>query len=77
MDIFEAVIRSVLMRNESRGAHYRSDYPKQNDENWLANIYCVKNKRGAMHLFTRKVKPRKVRSKNLDLKIQAEHHLLE
>ena len=28
----EAVIRSALMRQESRGAHYRSDFPKLDDE---------------------------------------------
>ena len=28
----EAIIRSALMRQESRGAHYRSDFPKLDDE---------------------------------------------
>ena len=38
----EAIIRSALMRQESRGAHYRSDFPKLNDEKWKVNIYCRK-----------------------------------
>jgi succinate dehydrogenase / fumarate reductase, flavoprotein subunit len=75
--ICEAVIRSALMRHESRGAHYRSDFPKQNDENWLANIYCTKNEKGTMHLFTRKVKLSKGSLKNLHGRIQTDHHLLE
>ncbi|AIF82619.1 succinate dehydrogenase/fumarate reductase flavoprotein subunit [Candidatus Nitrososphaera evergladensis SR1] len=38
----EAIIRSALMRQESRGAHHRSDFPKLDDERWKANIYCRK-----------------------------------
>jgi succinate dehydrogenase / fumarate reductase, flavoprotein subunit len=38
----EAIIRSSLMRQESRGAHYRSDFPKLDDEKWKVNIYCRK-----------------------------------
>src|SRR5919198_3160479 len=36
----EAIIRSALIRQESRGAHYRSDFPKLDDERWKVNIYC-------------------------------------
>jgi len=41
----EAIIRSALMRQESRGAHYRSDFPKLDDERWKVNIYCRKEGR--------------------------------
>jgi succinate dehydrogenase flavoprotein subunit len=37
----EAIIRSALMREESRGAHYRSDFPRLDDERWKVNIYCT------------------------------------
>ena len=43
----EAIIRSALMRQESRGAHYRSDFPKLDDEKWKINIYCRKEGNGA------------------------------
>jgi succinate dehydrogenase/fumarate reductase flavoprotein subunit len=42
----EAIIRSALMRQESRGAHYRSDFPKLDDERWKVNIYCRKEGEG-------------------------------
>ena len=40
--VCETIIRSALTRQESRGAHYRSDFPKQDDEKWKVNIYCRK-----------------------------------
>jgi succinate dehydrogenase/fumarate reductase flavoprotein subunit len=42
----EAIIRCALMRQESRGAHYRSDFPKLDDERWKVNIYCRKEGKG-------------------------------
>jgi succinate dehydrogenase/fumarate reductase flavoprotein subunit len=38
--VCEAIIRSALMRQESRGAHYRSDFPKLDEEKWNCNINC-------------------------------------
>lgn len=38
LDVSEMVFRSALERTESRGAHYRSDFPKRNDAQWLKNI---------------------------------------
>ena len=57
----EAIIRSALMREESRGAHYRSDFPRLNDERWRVNIYCTKRGNRApelaeMTLFKQNVK---------------------
>ncbi|BAA79934.2 succinate dehydrogenase subunit A [Aeropyrum pernix K1] len=35
LDAALAVAKAALNRAESRGAHYRVDYPKRDDENWL------------------------------------------
>lgn len=46
MNMGEAIALSALQRQESRGAHYRDDFPKRDDENWLKHTFAFKTERG-------------------------------
>jgi succinate dehydrogenase / fumarate reductase flavoprotein subunit len=42
----EVIATGALDRTESRGAHYRSDYPKRDDENWIKHTVIHKDEDG-------------------------------
>lgn len=46
----EMRLRSALFRTESRGNHYREDYPRRDDPDWLAWIK-IKEEKGQMKLI--------------------------
>ncbi|MGB8034169.1 MAG: FAD-dependent oxidoreductase [Nitrososphaeraceae archaeon] len=70
----EAIIRSALIRQESRGAHYRSDFPKLDDEKWKVNIFCRKEG-DEMTIFKEKVKEIKgLLADFLNMHVKVEHH---
>jgi len=37
LDVAETIVASAIARKESRGAHYRSDYPARDDHHWLTH----------------------------------------
>lgn len=46
----EMKLRMSLERKESRGGHYRMDYPYRDDENYLCYFAAVRGEDGTMHI---------------------------
>ncbi len=46
LDCAEAIIHGALAREESRGAHYRTDFETRDDVNWLAHTLVYKSSGG-------------------------------
>ncbi|HCI80685.1 MAG TPA: succinate dehydrogenase/fumarate reductase flavoprotein subunit, partial [Ktedonobacter sp.] len=42
LDCAEATVHGALVRTESRGAHFRLDYQKRDDVNWLKHTLVYK-----------------------------------
>ena len=42
LDCAETTVHGALARKESRGAHYRTDYEKRDDANWLKHTLAYK-----------------------------------
>jgi fumarate reductase (CoM/CoB) subunit A len=41
LDVAEAIVEAASMRTESRGSHFRRDYPQRDDKSWLTNIFVT------------------------------------
>jgi succinate dehydrogenase / fumarate reductase flavoprotein subunit len=52
--VSEIVGMSALERKESRGAHYRSDFPKKNNKEYLKNFF-IKREKGQIRIYERPV----------------------
>ncbi len=51
----ELTAHSALERADSRGAHYREDFPETDQVNWLKNIYLARSDEG-LKMWTENVK---------------------
>ncbi|HZB00157.1 MAG TPA: FAD-binding protein [Nitrososphaera sp.] len=75
--VCEAILRSALMRQESRGAHYRSDFPERDDSKWKVNIHCTKSGEEMVMFKLPVSKLREPIEELLKTEMKVEHHLLE
>ena len=52
IDCAESIVHGALTRKESRGAHYRTDIPGRNDEEWLKHTLIHKSSEGEISVKT-------------------------
>lgn len=50
LDVAGAIIQSALHRQESRGSHQRTDFPKRDDEKYLAHSMAYRNEDGSTRI---------------------------
>jgi succinate dehydrogenase / fumarate reductase flavoprotein subunit len=46
LELAEVTVACALPRAESRGAHFRVDFPKRDDQNWLKHTLAYYTKEG-------------------------------
>jgi succinate dehydrogenase / fumarate reductase, flavoprotein subunit len=50
LDLAEVTVAASAARTESRGCHYRTDYPKRDDENWLKHSLVARGPDGKIEI---------------------------
>jgi succinate dehydrogenase / fumarate reductase flavoprotein subunit len=50
LDLAEVLVTSALARNESRGGHFREDYPTRDDVNFMRHTMAYRNDDGSIRL---------------------------
>jgi fumarate reductase flavoprotein subunit len=64
--VCKMVTNSALRREESRGAHYREDFPETDNGNWLVNIHLVRKGERDMQLTTEPVNLTRLKIEDLE-----------
>ncbi|KJF18259.1 succinate dehydrogenase flavoprotein subunit [Acidithrix ferrooxidans] len=56
LDLAEAFVIGALARKESRGAHWRDDFPTRDDQNWMTHTLAYRQEDGSVRLDYKPVK---------------------
>jgi succinate dehydrogenase/fumarate reductase flavoprotein subunit len=50
--VAKMVCRAAIERTESRGSHFRVDFPEEDNQNWIKNVVLRKTKKGTILVKT-------------------------
>jgi succinate dehydrogenase / fumarate reductase flavoprotein subunit len=56
LDVCDTVVAAALTRDESRGGHYREDYPLRDDDRWLTHSLAYRESDGLVRMEYKGVK---------------------
>jgi succinate dehydrogenase / fumarate reductase flavoprotein subunit len=56
LSLASVTMASALNRTESRGAHFRADFPNRDDQNWLVHSLALLHENGKIQLSSRPVR---------------------
>lgn len=56
LDCSDAIVAGSLVREESRGAHYREDFPSRDDVNWMKHTLAYREPDGSIRMEYKPVK---------------------
>jgi len=65
VEVADLIARAALTREESRGSHYRSDFPTIDNEHWLRNVCLTRASDGAIQVTTDPVRLSRVQPAQL------------
>lgn len=60
IEVARCVVASALLREETRGAHARADFPDQRDDEWLRAVVLRRDTHGQLHSRTQPVEMTRV-----------------
>ena len=67
LDVCQGICAGALARTESRGGHYRDDYPQRDDQNWHRHTLCYLEPDGSPRLDYKPVRMKPLTAQTIEL----------